>query len=244
VSNRTASSPVDLLQIRVAADEGGGLGGQVVVTAVEGGQRREAVGEVGVDQLEQPLGTAQVLEAVGAEVAQVGSFREPVGGQGGRRRRQQHLAAMADGHDPCGAVDCRAEVVAGAGRGLAGVQPHPHPQRPGRSPRLGRQVLLRGETGACCGRCRGKDGHDPVAGRLDHLPTRGGHGGLQDLVVALQGGLHGLREPLPQPGAALDVGEQEDHRSRRRLRLHRTRPSRSPAAANAPQSLSPRQAIG
>ena len=72
--------------------------------AVEGGQRREGVGEVGVDQLEQPLGTAKVLEAVGAEVAQVGSLGKPNGGQGGRRRRQQHLAAMADRHDPRGAL--------------------------------------------------------------------------------------------------------------------------------------------
>jgi hypothetical protein len=214
----------DLPQLRVPPDEGRGLGRQVVGTAVDRGQRREAVGEVGVDQLHQPLGTTQVLEAMYAQVAEPGPVRKLIGGQLDRGRRQQHLAAVADRHDPRRAVDDRAEVVVGPCRRLPGVQPHPHPERSGGAPRLGGQVALGDKAGVGGRGGGGEDGHHPVAGRLDHLAVRAGDGGPQDAVVALEGGLHGLRELLPEPGAALDVGEQEDQRSRRRLRLHRTPP--------------------
>jgi hypothetical protein len=162
-----------------------------------------------MDQLEEVLGAPQVLEPMGAQVAQGGPVRELVQHQGGCRRRQQHLAAVAGRHDPRGTVDRRAEVVARARLRLAGVQPHPDPEGSRLPPRLVRQVTLGCHAGAHASDGGREDRHHSVAGGLEHLPVGACHGGTQDRVMALQGALHGAGEPLPKPGAALDVGEQE-----------------------------------
>src|SRR5215212_10941954 len=66
---RLSLNPVaDLLQLGLATDECGGLGRQVVWSTIQCCQRREAAGEPRVEQLEELLGSPQILEPVGAEV--------------------------------------------------------------------------------------------------------------------------------------------------------------------------------
>ena len=50
---------------------------------IEGSQRREAVGQVGMDQLPHPLGTGQIAQAVHPEIADRGIGREMIGHQPG-----------------------------------------------------------------------------------------------------------------------------------------------------------------
>lgn len=64
------------------------------------GEVREAAGH----EAEQVLGVLQVLQAVDAEVDELGTVRQRVadvllGGQ-----RQQHVAAVSRGHEPAGAA--------------------------------------------------------------------------------------------------------------------------------------------
>src|SRR5215212_9319808 len=80
---RLSLDPVaDLPQLGLASDECGGLGRQVVWSAIQCCQRREVAGKPRVEQLEELLGSSQILEPVGPEVQEAGTVREPVGHQG------------------------------------------------------------------------------------------------------------------------------------------------------------------
>jgi hypothetical protein len=89
-----------------------------------------------VNQLEVLLGPPQILEPMGAEVHQGGAVRKLIGHQGGRGAGQQHLASVADCHDPRAAVHRGTEVVVTPPLGLTGVQSHPHPEDSGLLPGL------------------------------------------------------------------------------------------------------------
>lgn len=115
------------------------------VQALGGDQRRRDVGQVRRDDLVDVLGVCQVLEAVLAEVAQAHAIGEPVAQQLLRGERDEDLAAVADGLQARAAVERRAEVVAVALFGGAGVQAHAHGER--------REVgIARGEGGPVLGR--------------------------------------------------------------------------------------------
>ena len=75
-------------------------------------QRREVVAQVGVAQLDDPLGPGQVAQRVGAQVGQRDIGRELIDDQRLGRARQHRLAAVGQVAQPCGAVDRRADVVA------------------------------------------------------------------------------------------------------------------------------------
>src|SRR5829696_5392741 len=80
---RLSLDPVtDLLQLGVASNECGGLCRQVVWPKIQCCQRREVARELRVEQLEELLGSSQILEPVGAQVQEAGTVREPVGHQG------------------------------------------------------------------------------------------------------------------------------------------------------------------
>ena len=168
-------------------------------------------------ELEHALGPPQSLQVMLAEVAQLATGGQPVHDQGGRGRRQEHLAAMPGGHDPRGAVESRAEVVALARRGLAHVQAHADAERPGLAPRLARERALGVQAGADPVDGRVEDGHEPVADRFHDLPTGGLDAVTEDRVVALERALHRLLVVLPELGAAFHVREHEGQRSGRLL---------------------------
>src|SRR5215213_11784009 len=86
---RLSFDPVaDLLQLGVASDECGGLCRQVVWPTIQGCQRREAPGELWVDQLKELFGSPPILEPVGAEVQAAGTARQPPRHQRRRGARQ------------------------------------------------------------------------------------------------------------------------------------------------------------
>ena len=124
----------DLRELGLTTDQLGGPGRQARPGRTQGGQRREARRQVGVDELEEVLRATEVLQAMLAEVEQAGARRQPLAGKCPGRRRQEDLAAVPGGHDPGGPVDRRTEEVAGPLLGLAGVHAHPHAQRTGLAP--------------------------------------------------------------------------------------------------------------
>ena len=99
----------------LAPDEAGQLHRQVVGDGVQAAERGEVGGQAGDDQLEDPLGAAEVLEAVLAQVAQRDARGERVAHEQARRLGEQHLAAVAGAGDARRAVHVVADVV-GAGR--------------------------------------------------------------------------------------------------------------------------------
>ena len=207
----------DLAQLCFSAHESRRLVGQPGAPARGSDQRREAVPEAWMGELEDALRAAEALELVLAEVLERGAVRELVNDECGRGGREQHLTAVPGGHDARRAVQGRAEVVALARRRLPGVQPHANAEWSGLAPRLFQKVLLGAEAGADTVDGRVEDGHEAVADRLHDLAARALDGAAQDGVVALERLLHGLLVLLPQAGAALDVGKEEGERARRRL---------------------------
>jgi hypothetical protein len=120
---------------------------------------------------------------------------------------------MADAHEPRRAVQYRAEVVAAALVRGTGVQSHAGPQRAHGPPLLSFECDLRLDR---CGhgRRRGrKHGMKSVTGALDHDAAVSGHSVGEQLVVARQRDLHFIGLLFPQLGRALEIGEQERHRS-------------------------------
>jgi hypothetical protein len=91
--------------------------------------------------------------------------------QRGGHRRAQHLTTMPDGHQAGRFVDSRAEIVPAALLYLAGVQPHPHPDRYIPRPLHSHKP--------CLGRCRrlqrvagpSKRRREPVTASGEHVTT-------------------------------------------------------------------------
>ena len=145
VSSRTESSArrsAIVRQLRLPAHERGRLVRKPAAAARGCDQRREAGRQRRMGELEDALGAAESLQLVLAHVLQGGAVRQLVGDERSGGRRQQHLAAMAGGHDARGPVEGRTEVVALALGRLAGVQTHPDAERSGLAPRLAHEVLL------------------------------------------------------------------------------------------------------
>ena len=129
------------------------------------------------------------------------------GGGGG----EQRLSAVSGRHQARGPVERRAVEIAAAGLGFAGVQADAHAQRVRMDliPLGLRQGLLGLQR---CGHAAVpafEDGMHAVARGLDQAAAIGLDGLAQDLIVARQGTLHAVREGLPEPGAAFEIGEQE-----------------------------------
>jgi hypothetical protein len=66
----------------------------------------------------------------------------------------------------------------------------------------------------------GKDGMQAIAGCLDHMAALLCNNVPHEAIVMGEGSLHGLRMLLPKPGAALNVGEEEGHRAKGKVRSH------------------------
>ena len=95
-------------ELGFAPDEAGELHRQVVGEVVDRSQRREVVAELGVHELVDVLGPAEVLQPVYAEVAQRRAVRQPVADELARRLRQHDLAAVPGVAQAGGAVQSRA----------------------------------------------------------------------------------------------------------------------------------------
>jgi hypothetical protein len=130
---------LDVGEFRLAADQGGRLGGEVVTDAVEGFQGREVVLQPGGVELVEVL----VLE----EVAEGGFGREREAEAVGNGLGEQDLTAVAGGEQTGEAVEAGGEVVAVARGGGAEVDTHPDPDLTGFAPVGGGDGALAGEGG-------------------------------------------------------------------------------------------------
>jgi hypothetical protein len=133
-----------------------------------------------------------------------------------RRHRAgaQDLPAPCRRHHPGRQVHLWAEVVAAALVGHTGVKAHPHPERvgkarpiPGVQGALGIEGRSRGVGGS--GECR----TDAVTGCREHPAGMGLDGRPQQGIVTDHGLLHGGGVRCPQSSGALDVREEEGHRT-------------------------------
>ena len=175
----------------------------------------EPPGQARPGHLEDPLGAAQVLQPVLAQIPQPDPAGQPAGQQLARRPGHQDLTAMAGGQQPGGPVHHRTEIVAVALHAGPRMQRHPHPDRRAGRPRLGTDRPLDGHRRRQRGGRVGEHRAKRLAHRLEHLTARALDLLADNAVMAGRRLRHRLAVGLPQPDAALDVGEQQRHRARR-----------------------------
>src|SRR5262249_441291 len=121
-------------ELALAADEGSRLDGEIVWEALDRPERRGApppTPRYPVDHAPRPL---QVAKPVVAEVAQFGPNRQRLPDQVGGCRREQHLPAVRGIAESPAAIERSAEVVVALPLDLAGVETHPHSERPDLAP--------------------------------------------------------------------------------------------------------------
>jgi len=114
-----AEQPVQGPDLALPPDQRRRLDRQVVRSGIQRDKRWELRRKIGSDDLEDALGSGQILQAVRPEAVQCHLVREVVPHEHGRRLREQNLAAVPDPADPCAAVDRCA--VYGGRRAALGV---------------------------------------------------------------------------------------------------------------------------
>ena len=161
-------------------------------------------------ELEDVLRFQQVPQSVLAQVTQLNVWWKGAPGKLPHRMRQDDLAAMSRCQQPGEPVEGSREIVtAGIGLRFASMQRHAHVQAIHHFPFLGEQRALGVERGGDGGRGGGKRGLHCVADRLEVDAAMGRDGRIQKREMALNGRRHCRPVPLPELGAALDVGEEE-----------------------------------
>ena len=137
--------------------------------------RREVnagIGQVGVAELVDSLRTAQVAQAVNAEVAQADLGREPVKRGLGRALADEDVARRAERAQPGAAVDDLTVVVAVAELGEPSVDPDPQLQADPCRPRAagGLQLQLAGAAQGIDGVSEGCENAVALAAAADQAP--------------------------------------------------------------------------
>ena len=206
------------------------LDGQVVGSALEGPQRRELGRQVRATMSwKMRSGRSRSLSRCSPRSRSSSPSGRLPSDQLGRRRREQHLAAVARGRDARRPMEREADVVVAAQRPLAGVQPIRTwigaSSRPGVSRQSARWAASRCRDRGRRAAEHGEDGvplgpGDRSLPRSDRLARGGGCGLTSDRPPPRTQGLE-------YPGRPLDVGEQERDRAGRELshvRSERTRP--------------------
>ena len=185
-------------ELAVPADQRARLSGQVRL--VEAAERRK----VALSELVEPEWLAEILEAVLAEVAELGALQQAL-----RRLGEDDLAAVSGRADACGAVHVQSDVALGGDRGLARVDAHAH-----RDLQLALCFLRGGDSVGCAREC----GEEGVALRI-HFHTAVARQRLaQDAAVLLQECRVRGAVLLQQSRGPLDVGEQEGDGTGRKVR--------------------------
>jgi hypothetical protein len=126
---------------------------------------------------------------------------------------------MADVKQPGGPVHRRTDIVAVTLRAGTRMQRHAHPDGQAGRPGLGADCPLDGHrrrkrgnrVGEHSAMCLAYRLEDVAAGRLDPL--------ADNAVMAGRRRRHGIAIGLPQPDAALDIGEQQRHQASRKTHL-------------------------
>ena len=189
---------------------------------VDGLQRVELAREALDHELREALRPLDVLQTSLAEVADRNPRRELVLDELARRRREQHLPAVARGPDARGLVDAHADVALLTHSGLAGVQAHAHLDLYAFGPSVRMEVALRRHCGPDRVFPAWEGDEERVALRVD-LVAPVSRRGLADDALVLGEHFCVVRADLPeQLRRPFDVGEEEGDRSARKLRHRRS----------------------
>ena len=199
-----SASPVDLLGQTVA---------EVHRLHLLGPERREARGQPVDHELRHLLRLVDVLQVDGAELALRDAVGERARDERGRRRRQEHLTAVAGGADPRRTVHVDPDVALLPDDRLSRVEAHPDAQVCPVGPLVRGERLLR--------RDRGRDGvagaleaeEERVALRVDLLTATGGELVADQAPVLREHLGVPVSEPLQELRRAGDVREDEGDRA-------------------------------
>ncbi len=206
----------------VTADEARHLRGQVRRHRAERAQRRELVAEIGMYELPDPLGPAEILQPMQPKITELGPFGQRINHQIACGVGDERLPTVPNRPHARAPDDRRAEVVAGVAQAdLARVERHAHTHLPTGGPRFLRERALNVERrGHRIRRPREGANHAVAFTLLDraHASVQR-HGGFEQLVVTGYRVRRLVGTRLPELRRALDVGEQERHRSGRELGL-------------------------
>ena len=184
-----------------------------------GYQRGKGIRQVRDHHLVEMLRDGHAFQVTLPQVAQVDFLRPVAVQQLSRGRREQDLSPVRCGTDARHAVDGVTHgVIAGIQHPFddlrrAGVQAHAHRQGAGRTPGLVPQAALGFQCSfqGVLGRLEGD--LEFVAQDLEHQAVVVLCGGIQDVVVARQGSLHGGGITFPYGNVAHHIREQEGDRA-------------------------------
>ena len=220
-------------QLPIAAHEPGQPHRQVGRPGAEGAQCREAVGQASDEQLPQPLGMGQVLEAMLTQLPQPHPRRQLGPQQLPGRLRAQDLPPVPSRADPRRPMHHQPGITVAIGDRLAGVHAHAHPQPHPVGPAMGgqRPLALSRRRHRVAGPREGNE--ERVTLGADLTPAELGEGGPKQPPMLPQHLQVAVAQPLQQPGRALDVGEQQRDRAARQLGHDAPSPASQPRRLDA-----------
>ena len=209
--------PVDLVELRRAADERRAWGRQVLHARLDRLQQREVAREPVDLELVDALRRAEILEAVHAQVADIRVDERA------RRLGEEHLPSMADGGDARALVHVDPDVSLLRQPRLTRVQPHAHPDRAVRE----RALAVRGGGDRIRRAAEGDEERVTLRVHLDALVVGKRRAESPPMLVQCLPVV--VAELVQQPRRALDVREQQRHHAGREIARHRTRSWRDTA---------------
>ena len=199
---------LDRLELLGSSDEGRTRSGQIPHARLERLQQRELRGQALDLELEDPLRCAQILEAVGAEVPNVGIDERP------RRLREENLPTVADRRDARALVDVEPDVTLLGQSRLACVQPHSYLDGAARE---GALAVAGSGDGVRGPRERNEEG---VALGIDLDAVAFGDGRAKQPAVLVKCLRIVVTELVQELRRALDVGEEERDHTGREIARH------------------------
>ena len=211
---RLTEQLVEGLELVLAPDEGRQSLREPVRRLHAAAQRREVAGQAGHVELEEALGLGQVLEPVGAQVAQAPPTHRVIADEGARGVRDDDLTAPAGGGDAGSPIDLEAAVVVAdpvcgsavdADAGLEGV-----PDWPGL--RTHRALDGDGRRPRRRGRVR-EDREDGIALGADDLAVVRADGVADDVLMLQVELVVAWTQRAHQRHGALEVRAQERDRA-------------------------------
>ena len=234
---RPAKQPLRLRDVGLATDEARELRGEVVRRRVQSAQSGKAIRCAIDDELVQALGSGEVFQAMGAQVAQREADRQVLVDEGACGLGHDDLAAVRRARDTGGVVDVQADVLLSYERSFTRVQPHANTKGDAFRPLVLREVPLR-----VCRRLASIDGafedaEERISLGAQLSPSLALKRRSQDRVVVGLRLYVALAYFLHEAGRSLDVGEQErDGAGRKRHWAVRLNASTRSGCRNEPSS--------
>ncbi len=176
-------------------------------------QRWKVARQAGDEELEELLGLGQVLERVGTELAEAIPLAVAVVQAFSGLARHHDLTAVGGCRDPRSSMNVDAHIAFADLHRLTAVKPHPDAELDIAGPAM----RVEGGLGVGCGGDRAlsllEDDEEAVALGVDLATAMGLERRPQYPPVVGKQHRIVIAKLVQQPGAALDVGEQQRHRS-------------------------------